>query len=122
MYVLTHIGLIVKDAEKSRDFYQNTLGFDFSHDYQDERIKILFLKSGNVVLELVQRLAVNEGQRSAGPIDHLAFQVKDITAAMKELQAKGIVFETEQPRVVLGGKKNLFFAGPDGERLEIIQD
>jgi lactoylglutathione lyase len=122
MYEVAHIGLVVKDSGRSGRFYRDVLGCQPAGAYEDERVKIAFLKAGTQIIELVQYQAGEKEPRRAGIVDHLAFKVGDIDAAIAKLREKGVTLLFDAPRTALGDKKIFFFAGPDGERLEFIQE
>jgi lactoylglutathione lyase len=116
---LDHIGVVVKDVDKSVDFYRR-LGFTL--DNEDELgFRLAFLSCGNCPLELIEQ---KDGEpRPAGTVDHIAFEVDDVRAAVKSAKENGI--EIDEAMIgeakILGGIKNVFFAGPDGERLEFFE-
>lgn len=123
MYKVAHIGIVVKEAERSSLFYQRILNCEVVNSYQDERVKLIFLNSGGQTIELVQFLQGDPAaQRPAGAVDHIAFKVEDITAEMDRLRAAGIEPLSDKPRVMGNGMKNFFFLGPDGERLEFLEE
>ncbi|AIF49757.1 VOC family protein [Pelosinus sp. UFO1] len=122
MYKVAHVGLVVKDAEQSSLFYQQILKCELVNSYQDERIKLVFLNSGGQIIELVQRLQeTTPEQRTAGAVDHIAFEVEDVSAEMERLRAAGVTLLSDKPNSLGKSLKNFFFLGPDGERLEFIQ-
>ena len=89
---------------------------------QDERVKLILLNSGGQIIELVQHLQESTlDQRSAGVVDHIAFEVEDVFIEMERLHAVGIALLSDKPRSVGRSLKNFFFLGPDGERLEFLQ-
>jgi lactoylglutathione lyase len=122
MYKVAHIGIVVKDADKSSLFYQQILNCEVVNSYQDERVKLIFLNSGGQIIELVQHLQGSTlEQRSAGIVDHIAFEVEDVFTEMERLRAIGIRPLSDDPRSLGKSLKNFFFLGPDGERLEFLQ-
>jgi lactoylglutathione lyase len=121
MYKVAHIGLVVKDADRSSLFYQQILNCEVVNSYQDERIKLIFLNSGGQIIELVQRLQESTLERTAGIVDHIAFEVEDVFAEMERLHAAGVVTVSDTPGGIGRSLKNFFFLGPDGERLEFLQ-
>ena len=125
---LHHIAIFVKDLEVSRKFYCEKLGFEVTNETTLEVeggiAKIIFIAAGTCIAEVVELPKYT--QREDGGYDHLAFKVKDVEHSIKDLKAKGITFETEEPFHVpefcgTGGKW-IFFRGPDNERLEIYED
>lgn len=123
MYRVEHIGLVVRDARRSEEFYRRVLGCAKIDQYQDQRVKLVFLQAGGQTIELVQYLDSQTQPRPAGAIDHIAFRVDDIETAAAAVKAAGadLIFDT--PKTTMNGaKKIFFFAGPDGERLEFVQE
>lgn len=119
-----HVGIMVTDIEVSKRFYCDVLGFtvDYENTIGGNRdVKLAFLTNGTSAVELVQR--PNYQKRSNGPVDHLAFRIKDIDAVKARLVAQGVQFEQEQPNYAAhmfeNGQRWIFFAGPDGERFEL---
>jgi len=123
---LAHIGVFISDKERSITYYSEMLDFECYHRVNIEEkngtVRIAFIKNGSCVIELVQ--LPDAAQKPDGPIDHIAMDVDDIDAAMANLKAKGIKFETDEPlflSTMFSGVKYAFFRGPDGEHLELNQ-
>lgn len=118
---LAHIGVYVADAEKSKDFYLNTLRFDLkAENTLPNGVKLIFCDAGTCQIELI--CPPVPVQRPEGVVSHIAIECENIEAWVEELRAKGVKFESEQVSVMdglLGGAKNIFLNGPDGERIEL---
>ena len=116
---LAHIGIFVKDIDKSIDFYQK-LGFTLDKE-EKPSIRLAFMSAGSCLIELVEKTDIPA--RTAGVVDHIALQVDDIDAAISNAQAVGINIDATliNEMKILGGIKNVFFEGPDGERLEFFE-
>ena len=116
---LAHIGIFVKDIEKSMDYYKR-LGFTVDKEEQ-LHIRLAFISAGNCLIELVEQKDLPP--RPAGVVDHVAMVVDDIDAAIANAKANGINIDESTVGTVpiLGGVKNVFFDGPDGERLEFFE-
>ena len=119
---LAHIGVMVKDLAASKDFYVNKLGFkvDDENDLGNGMV-LCFLSNGNCYLELVSgKPPFTPGEHPL--IDHICMEVEDIDSLVEELKAKGIEFagEVSYSATIRGGIKNIFFCGPDGERIEFF--
>jgi len=121
MHTLAHIGMVVKDCERSIDFYNQVLGCKVVNRLSNNDLIIVELQTGSLVIELLQYLSPPDEPRGAGPIDHLAFTASDIDAEIDRLRKHGVVFLTEEPRLGLNGNKLIFFIGPDGERIELLE-
>ena len=116
---LAHIGVFVKDMAKSVDFYK---GLGFNLDKEEEiGVKLAFLSAGTCLIELVEKSDIPT--RGTGVIDHIAVEVDDLDAAIENAKAQGIAVDAAKigTAPILGGIRNVFFEGPDGERLEFFE-
>ncbi len=118
---LAHIGILVTDVEKSKDFYLNTLRFDLKAEHElPNGTKLVFCDAGSCQIELVW--IPGAVGKPEGVVSHVAIECNDIEGWVEELRAKGVPFESDTIGVMadlLGGAKNIFLAGPDGERIEL---
>jgi len=116
---LAHIGVFVKDMDASIDYYKR-LGFTLDNE-ENVGIRLAFLSAGTCLIELVEQK--NSEARPAGVVDHVAVAVDDIEAMIARAGENGISIDPSQVKTVqiLGGIKNVFFDGPDGERLEFFE-
>ena len=117
---LAHIGVMVKDIDASMDFYTNILGFEVQSVQDLGRSKLVFLQAGTCVIELVP---VSEtADRPIGPVDHICLEVEDIGPFVERLKEKGVKLEKENYSDIglFGGIRNIFFRGPDDERIEFF--
>ncbi|MGR6835465.1 VOC family protein [Syntrophomonas erecta] len=118
---LHHIGLLVKDCQRSADFYQCAFGLKITTQWETEEMRVINITDGNVDLELLQY------KHDPTPIgtelechNHIAFQVNSIDEYIKHLDRMG--FSYDEPRETLTGTRILFFRGLDGERIELIEE
>ncbi|QCX00677.1 VOC family protein [Aggregatimonas sangjinii] len=123
---IQHVGIPVRDLNVSSDFYKS-LGFEqvmkssFTHEGAEG--KVLMMKSGEVVIEIYQ-LPVALNKRTAGSIDHIAFDVAGIDEVFQNLKNEGFLILEDAPRFLpfwKNGCKFFNILGPDGERLEFNQ-
>ena len=117
---LAHIGVFVKDIVVSKAFYIDTLGMKLTHEGNNGTLALI--QEGSMILELIE--APDKLPREAGVVDHIAFAVEDIETLMCKLIEKGVKFNTDTVTTVpglFGGIRNLWFDGPDGERLEFFE-
>lgn len=117
---LAHIGVYVSDLVLSKRFYVETLGFEPAGDIRLSNCSISFVKAGCCVLELISR---DEGAPcQSGLFNHICLEVEDIETLVCKLIEKNIRFETDHIVDIPDlGIRNIFFAGPDGERLEFCE-
>ncbi|MCI9487502.1 MAG: hypothetical protein HFI64_11185 [Lachnospiraceae bacterium] len=120
---VSHIGLYIKDVERSKKFYTEVLGFETICEFVSlEGNRMAFVKSGNLIIELIQHKVRMD--RRDGLFDHIAMEVEDIEQTSKQLKALGTTFESDiyfDDLVFERGVKYQAFRGPDGEHLEIYQ-
>jgi methylmalonyl-CoA/ethylmalonyl-CoA epimerase len=98
---IDHIGIVVKDLEKSLSRYQELLGLKLMEteelEVAGDMYRVAFLPSRDVNLELVFTTAKRgisaEFLRDHGEgIHHVAFEVEDLEETFNELRAKGAKF------------------------------
>ncbi len=118
---LAHIGVYVKDMDRSKDFYLNTLGMELQAEEVLGEMKLALLGVGGLIIELVAK--PNAEPRANGPVDHIAIACEDIDTLVCKLIEKGVAFDTDaiSESSIFGGIKNIFFKGPDGESLEFFE-
>ena len=115
--------LPVKDLNRAREFYEKKLGLKPLGLKQDGKFQFAGGTGGVIAL------FPKEGGTKA---DHTAvsFQVKDIGQAIKDLKARGVVFEdydfpglkTVNHVCVLGAEKAAWFKDTEGNYLCIHED
>ena len=105
---IDHLGLLVSDIDGAADGFRALgLELDRTERYGDE-LDIAFLPCGETDVELLKPL-VEEGVNAEdlarhGPfIQHVAFRVDDLEAALAELAGRGIEPVGEAPRPGAGG-------------------
>ncbi len=120
MYKMDHVGVRIKDMQVSTEFYCNVLGCEIIGSLENEIRKIIYLKAGDGVIELIHKFDDHE-ERSAGQVDHIAFTVDHLEDAMKRLRQFNVKILSEEPIQVTDNMRVMFFEGPDGERLEFVE-
>lgn len=124
---LDHIGIAVKDMEKSISLFEKLLG---SPCYKTEEVKnqgvlTAFFRLGEIKLELIS--STQEGnsldrylEKKGEGIHHLAFQVEDIHSEIMELEENGFRKIGVEP--VHGADKKLIqFIHPDCSNKVLIE-
>jgi catechol 2,3-dioxygenase-like lactoylglutathione lyase family enzyme len=121
-----HIGVYTLDIQSSVDFYVRCLDFELLWQgivpHKTGRLPVATLRRGDCVLELVRPADESRVRRVEGPIQHLAFLVDDLDAAIADLSAKGVPLD-EDPELIEydGGLRHCFVRGPSNERVELCQ-
>jgi methylmalonyl-CoA/ethylmalonyl-CoA epimerase len=124
-----HVGISVPDAEESAAWYHRMLGFDeVTRMNQGGGMTVVHIRRGNCYIELFQiegakplpehRRDPSTDLRVHGTV-HFAFQVSDVAAAIKELQAKGA--EIAMDPVDTSGVAFAFVRDNSGNCFELIQ-
>ena len=119
-----HIGLNVSDIKRSTQFYQEVFGFQVVGESQEVGRAFVFLGDGSrLVLTLWQQSAGDFATNLPG-LHHLSFQVDSIEAvkdAERRLQERDARFfhTGVVPHSESASSGGIFFADPDGIRLEI---
>ena len=119
-----HIGLYVKDWEKSLKFYTEGLGgkvtFSFPMGDSGKTIYLVDL-GGHAVVELIPR-GNGEAEVNAHWA-HIAVETDDARAAYHMAISAGAAKQSEPQDMMLGTMAvcNAFVTGPDGEVIEFFQ-
>jgi methylmalonyl-CoA/ethylmalonyl-CoA epimerase len=125
-----HIGVAVNNIEASLKFFANTLGLKLEgqETVAEQKVTTAFLPVGDTDVELLQSTAPDGPiagfiEKKGEGVQHVAFLVDNIEAALKELEAKGIRLIDKVPRMGAGGKKIAFVHPKDtyGVLVELCQ-
>jgi len=135
---LNHITLVVKDIEKSKQFYKDTLGLNSGfgkeisgpqysevtgHPSLKLKFQVLKLPNSDIIIELAQFL--NPKKEISQDFRHIAFEVNDIHKIYKKLKALNVHTVSEPVTISnqgpgLDGKKFFYFKDPDGNLIELF--
>ena len=113
--------IAVKDLDRARTFYEDTLGLEAKDEMGDE---VLTMKSGDTLINVYRSEFAGTNKATA-----LTFQVDDLDKEVRELKEKGIFFEhydmpglRQQGDVyVAEGFKTAWFKDPDGNILSLAE-
>jgi methylmalonyl-CoA/ethylmalonyl-CoA epimerase len=93
---LDHVGIVVADLKRATRFFERVLGLSVSSEatLADAAMKIAFLRSGTVRIELIEILD-EEGRRerlgeAEARIEHLAFRVDRLEPAAAAAAGEGV--------------------------------
>lgn len=121
---LEHTAIIVKNMEDSIPFYTETFNFKLRTRGNNGKRDMAFLyheHQPEFEIELIQDLEGSVTYNGNGVVNHLAFTVEDIHKSMDYYKEKGIIFYSETPNTAIDGAKTIFFDGPNGELLQLVQ-
>lgn len=121
-----HIAVMTNDIEATEAFYEKLGGEVYDRGSVQKPAgpsKLAMVHFYGYDLELVQPAdGVNP---VVGTFAHIALAVDDLDAAVAELKALGVTeFKTAEKKVLpdlFGGLQNIFFVGPNGEEIELLQ-
>lgn len=111
---VNHLGILVEDLDGAVRSFTENLGLSLDHvERYGEQLDIAFLPCGETLVELIKPLT-NEGWNAEyleehGPsIQHVAFEVEDLEAALAELKARGVDTMGDAPIPGAGGMRIAF--------------
>jgi len=140
-----HVGLVVRDLDRSIYFYHDILGLPFANEptpwfdgpdlakgvgVPDASLRQVSMWVGeNSTMELIEY--ANRPETSTKPVPnnymgaaHVCFKVDDVHAKKAELESKGVAFYSDVNVVdsgPLAGWRWVYFSDPDGMALELVE-
>ena len=118
---LTYAIVTTDDVPRARRFFTEQLGLTLDHiEPYGEELEIAFLPCGETLVELIEpRTQAGSNAdylKENGPgIQHVAFEVDDLEAALAELAERGVEMVTEPHDEPFG--RTFAFRDPDGRVL-----
>lgn len=120
-----HLAVICSDYARSKDFYTRVLGLEIIAELHRESRKSFKLDlrvPGGTQIELFS--FEDPPKRPTYPeacgLRHLAFEVPDLDAEIKDLAAQGVACEPVRVDECTG-QRYTFFADPDGLPIELYE-
>jgi len=112
---IDHIGIAVKDLEQAAEFYEKNLGIKRAgvESVTEQQVRVMFLPCGDCEVELLESTADGSAvdrflSKNGEGVQHIAFRVDDIEAALADLREKGVRLIDETPRYGAGGARIAF--------------
>jgi len=131
MKKIEHIGIAVKDLNRSIAIYEKLLNTDCYKTEQvaSELVNTAFFKTGENKVELLQATVPDSAiakfiEKKGEGIHHIAFLVDDILAEMERLHKEGFVLLNDSPKKGADNKMVCFVHPKDtsGVLIEICQE
>lgn len=131
MNKIEHIGIAVKDLEKSNSLFSLLFGTApyKTEEVESEGVKTSFFASGPNKIELLEATKPESAiarfiEKKGEGIHHIAFEVEDIYAEMERLKKEGFVLLNEQPKNGADNKLVCFLhpKGTNGILVELCQE
>jgi methylmalonyl-CoA/ethylmalonyl-CoA epimerase len=112
---IDHIGIAVNSIDESKNFWTDILGLSLegTETVEEQKVTTAFLPVGESEVELLESTApdgpiARHLEKKGEGIQHVAFRVQNIEAALAELKEKGVRLIDETPRKGAGGAKIAF--------------
>ena len=128
---LEHIGIAVRDLEKSNALFALLLGTPHykTETVESEHVSTSFFKTGDSKVELLEATSPDSPiakyiEKRGEGIHHLAFEVADIRAEMARLSAAGFTLLNPEPKRGADNKWVCFLhpKGTNGVLVELCQE
>lgn len=110
-----HIGIAVSNLDDAVKLYKDVMGLELhgTEVVEEQKVKVAFLPVGDTEVELLESTSP-EGpiakfiEAKGQGIQHIAFRVDNIEAALEEMKEKGMRLIDEKPRYGAGGARIAF--------------
>ncbi len=110
-----HIGIAVKNLDETLKFYTDILGLQLqgTEVVEEQKVRVAFLPVGDTEVELLESTSEDGPiakfiEKNGEGVQHIAFKVDDIEAAIEEMKAKGMMMIDDKPRYGAGGARIAF--------------
>jgi len=127
---IDHLGIAVNSIEEGKNFWTDVLGLPFegAETVEAQKVTTAFFPVGESEVELLESTAPDGPvakyiEKRGQGIQHVAFRVENIEAALEELKQKGIQLIDQTPRLGAGGAKIAFLhpKATNGVLVELCQ-
>jgi len=129
---IDHVAIIVRDIEQALVFYRDTLGLVPGEvkEVPSEQVRIAFLPMGGPggsEVELIEPTNPDSSlsrflEKRGEGLHHICLEVRDIEAALREMQEKGAAVLDKEPRVAAEGRAIFLHPkGTNGVLLELLE-
>ncbi len=127
---IDHLGIAVNQLDEGQQFWTDILGLasEGTETVEEQKVTTAFFPVGESEVELLESTAPDGPiakyiEKRGQGIQHVAFRVADIEAALAELKEKGVRLIDEKPRRGAGGAKIAFLhpKATNGVLVEICQ-
>ena len=131
MLKIEHLGIAVKDLERSNELFSRLFGKEpyKSETVESEGVSTSFFQMGDSKIELLEATKPDSSiakfiEKKGEGIHHIAFEVSDIYSEMKRLQGEGFTLLSEQPKKGADNKLICFLhpKGTNGVLIELCQE
>ena len=110
-----HLGYAVEDIEAAARFYRENFGTESTEPevVEEQGVIATMFRVGESMIELVQPTRPDSPvgrflERRGEGVHHVAYEVDDLEAALRELKKNGVELVDEEPRAGAGGTRVAF--------------
>ena len=127
---INHLGIATKGIDEALKFWGDALGLENVHTevVEDQKVRVAMLPIGESRIELLEPTSDDSPiskflEKRGGGIHHIAVEVDDIEASLKQLKSQGMRLIDETPRIGAEGCLVAFVhpAATGGVLLELVQ-
>lgn len=121
---MEHVAIIVKDMDRSIQFYSEIFGFKvrLRGSNPNREMAFIYLESQpDMEIELIRDNKFLGEYSENGIVNHLAFTVTNIDEEIRYLKEKEIEFSSDEVKPTLEGGRMILFRGPDEELLQLVE-
>jgi methylmalonyl-CoA/ethylmalonyl-CoA epimerase len=131
MRKIEHLGIAVRDLQKSNDLFKRLLGSAHykTESVEGEGVLTSFFQVGDTKIELLEATRTDSPiakfiEKKAEGIHHIAFDVEDIYAEMARMKAEGFEILNDVPKVGADNKLVVFLhpKSTNGVLVELCQE
>ena len=112
---IDHLGIAVNSIDDGKKFWSDILGLDFegAETVAEQKVTTAFFPVSESEVELLESTSPDGPvakyiEKKGTGIQHVAFRVEDIDAALAELKEKGVKLIDQEPRIGAGGARIAF--------------
>ena len=110
-----HLGYAVEDIDAASRFYRENFGVEPGEPevVEEQGIVAVMFRVGESMVELVQPTRPDSPvgrflEKRGEGVHHVAYEVDDLEAALRELRKNGVEIIDEEPRIGAGGTRMAF--------------
>lgn len=128
---LEHIGIAVKDLEKSKNLFAMLLNTECykEEDVKEQGVRTSFFQTGESKIELLSSISENSvierfiAKKGEG-FHHLAFQVENLEEEIERLISAGFSFVSDKPSLGADNKRIIFLhpKNTNGVLIELCEE
>ncbi len=112
---IDHIGIAVKNLERQKEFYTKILGLACSgiEVVEEQQVRVALFPVGDIRIELLEPTSASSPiakflEKKGEGFHHIAYQVSDLTGALRVLEQQQVQLINREPKMGAGGHQIAF--------------